>query len=287
MYIEIALSTIVHSIFYSMEDLHGNPIFCVSTRERNSRKKLYVNFKSTDAVEKPPIDLDEDELVREICNPSPAIERYKIPLKLSQIFWTKRSGDNKERDYVIDVHINDNFAIRRVLVKDVIRHYVIIVALQTIENKYNTNDTAKTCGQFIGHQLDIDQATYEVLNLTQCRDRSSDLVSNKVLLLDEEAQKSTASKTNEAVSSEADSQSYDLFYRPGSNILTCSIATDKLPEVISFNDDRITVESSGKTLMDVNLPLFIDLREPMKYKFDDRLCLLRIVFKVAEYPQDP
>lgn len=260
-----------------MEDLQGNPVFCVRTTDKNSNKRLFINFKSTDGVEKPPVDLNEDQLVREICNPSPAIEKYKIPLKLSQIFWTKQGASGKERHYVIDVHINDKFAIRRVLVNDVIRHYVIIVTLQTIEDKYNKSNSAKTCGQFLGHQLDLDQATYEVLNLTQCQDRSNELVSNKVLLLDER----TSGEVDSATSAGTSDTTYDLFYRPGSGILTCSISTDRLPDSILFNDDRILVQTSGKAIMDVHLPIQIDLREPMKYKFDDHTCLLRIVFKVS------
>lgn len=265
-----------------MEDLRGVPVFCVRTVDKKSSRKLYINFKSTDAVETPPVDLNEDQLVQEICNPSPAIEKFKIPLKLSQIFWSKQSeSSNKERHYVIDVHINDKFAIRKVLVKDVIRHYVIVVTLQTIEDKYNKNNSAEACGQFLGHQLDLDQAAYEVLNLTQCQDRSSELVNNRVLLLGEKNSSSPSRGYKSAATSSSDAP-YDLYYRPGSRILTCSIQTDKLPGSISFNDDRIMVECSGQTLVDVHLPIRIDLKEPMRYKFDDKLCLLRIVFRIVE-----
>lgn len=255
------------------EPITGIPIFCVQITDKKSQKKLFVNFKSNDSVQYPDVDLDEDQIVKEICNPTPRIELFKIPLKLSPIFWSK--GTKIERSYVIDVLINDKFAIRRVLPSEVIRHYVVNVTMETIEQKYNNSRGTKGLGQFIGHNLDLDQTNYEVLISKQCIERSDELVNNKIILLDETMNESNP-KENPI------DTPYDLYYRPASGILTCSIVTDKLPDSISFNDDRIVVKSDEKFLVDAYLPFYIDLSMPVKYKYDDRLCLLRIVFKVFE-----
>jgi len=256
-----------------MDTLTGIPIFCVEVKDKKQKCTLFINFKSTSDVEYPNVDLNEDQLVQEICHPSQNIEKYKIPMKLSQLYWPKEIDG--ERKYVVDVYINDKFAIRRVLVGDVIRHYVIIVTMLTLEEKYNTDMQVKSCGQFIGHRLELDQAGYKVLETIQCVERSSKLINNKIVMIgDSEDQSATRTDSS-------DTSHLDLFYRPSSGILTCSIQTDSLPDSIGFNDDRIKVTLANKNLMDVHLPFAIDLNQPVKYKFDDRLCLFRAVFRTV------
>lgn len=259
------------------EEPEITPLFCLKTFDKKVQRNLFINFKSSDDVQEPEIDVDEDQLVREICNPSPNIENYKIPLKLSQIYWTK--NDNKsDLGYVIDAQLNDKFAIRKVIASEIIRHYVITVAILTIEEKYNNNaPQAKAYGQFLGHKLELDQNGYEIIKSKLFIERSNELVNNKVIFADDTpiSETSTSGQLGEDTP-------YELHYRPNSKLLTCSLNTDRLPDSISFNDDRFYVELDGKCLIDVYLPFFIDLKQPVKYKFDDRSCLLRIVFNITE-----
>lgn len=254
------------------------PLFCSKTKEKRSGRSLFINFKSSRDVPAPDLDFDEDRIVRLVCiSPDPDLENFKIPLKLSQIFWTKERNKD-DRNYVIDAQINDKFALRRVIVSEIFRHYVLTVVMASIEEKFNATDSTKLSGQFIGHDLDLDQLGYEILKDKISIDMSDELVNNKIIVIDE----SKGLSSNPILTKEDKESAYDLHFRPASMLLTCSIRTDKLPDSISFNDDRICVRSGEDVLLDVYLPLYIELTHPVKYKFDDRLCLFRIVFKMVE-----
>ena len=293
--------TIDYSNFYCTEHCFGIsmlaqpddqsvPLFCVKTTEKNSGHKLFINFKASNQVQAPDVAIDEDKIVREICDPSPNIENYKIPLVLSQLFWSAKEGEHQEgdnirtRNYVIDIKLNEKFALRKVIPSDIMRHYLITIAMISIEGKYN-GSTGEVNRQFVGHALELDQASYEILKDQQYFDRSNELVSNKIVLLEKASMKSVTDDISEKLNFNEqvdDSTSYDLHFRPASMILTCSLTTPKLPESIAFNDDtiRIGMGKSEKATLEIVLPLKIDLTQPVKYKFDDKLCLLRIVFKV-------
>lgn len=257
-----------------MDQLKGNPVFCIKTIEKNSRRSMFINFKSTDAVVPPEIDLDEDELCEEIRNPSARIENFKIPMKMSPIYWNKSEKEG-EKSYVVDVFINDKFCIRRVLLSDVIRHYLSLVTMIQLEEKYNREGSTNKVGQFIGHKLELNQVSYEVLDDKQSIEKSTDLVNNKITLVEQP-------KIDSVISVLPNDTIYDLYYRPTSKILTCSVNVDKLPDSIGFNDDRIIIRLDAKILVDTYLPFYIDLSEPAKYKFDDKLCLFRVVFRINE-----
>jgi hypothetical protein len=279
---------------YKEEDCETLPLFCVKTTEKRTGQTLYINFKSSDSIQGPAIDIEEDKIIQEICNPSPRIEQFKVPLRLGPIYWratTNNHGDQicnsdkTKQDYVVDVELNDKFALRRVIVSEIIRHYVVTITMVSIEDKFNQVSGTKSGHQYIGHKLELDQANYKILDSKQQIERSTELVNNRILLVESSPSKGTQEKvpagTQEDVC-DPDDSSYDLYLRPKSMLLTCSIPTDSCPDSISFNDDRVLVELGDKTLLDVHLPLSIDLSVPAKYKFDDRLCLFRIVFKMAD-----
>ena len=255
-----------------------NPLFCLKTTEKRSNRILFINFQATNDVPAPDVDVDEDTLIQEICNPSPRIENLKIPLKLSQIYWQKESDKNGDRNYVIDVQLNEKFAIRKVIASEIIRNYVVTVVMVSIEEKYNASDAIKVAKQFVGHKLELDQAGYEILTIDHMADRSNELVNNKITFVDNDSD----TKVSQDTTTDNERVEYDLHYRPTSFLLTCSVRTDKLPDSISFNDDRFCVRIDEKDALDITLPNYIDLSEPVKYKFDDRLCLFRIVFKIRE-----
>lgn len=286
------------------------PLFSVRTTDKRTGQTLFINFKASDAIQAPEIDIEEEKLVREICDPSPNIEKYKVPLQLSQIFWTgcdtleehgkiglglQQDKKGSDRNYVIDVQLNDKFAFRKVIPSDIIRHYLITVTMVSIEEKFNQEPKAnsQSAHQYLGHKLELDQADYEILKTPIEIKRSNEVVTNKIVLIDSGKERTFnslmnkcdtgAGKDNDPHDSEI---TYDLHFRPAIMVLTCSISTDKLPNSISFNDDRFKVELHDARTLDINLPLDIDLREPVKYKFDDRLCLFRVVFKLKEPPLD-
>lgn len=253
-----------------MDSDNSIPLFCVQTSDKKVNKKLFVNFRASNKVEYPKEDIDEDQLVKEFLESSSKLERFKIPFYSSVIFWSK--GKESDRCYVVDVTINDRFARTKVLASDVLRHYVITVVMSALEKKYNTEEALKS-GQFLGHKLELDFLAYEVLTKKQSTDRTNEVVNNKIMLIEESKNQPTI---------ESDDQNFDLHYRPASKFLTLSLNTDRIPDCIKFNEDRLIVNLGEKTLVDVYLPIHIDLDQPVKYKFDERLCLFRAVFKVAE-----
>lgn len=250
------------------------PLFCVETRDRISGRKLFVNFLGVKDVPYPDNDINDDLLVRELMQPSQVLDAFGIPMNLSQLFWKKiTEGKSPPADYyVLDCNINKKFAIRRVVNSDVIRHYVISVTFSEIEKKF-LDINHKKCGQFVGHNLDLDICDYKVLEGVVNVDRSTEPVNNRVIPLNDQLKKRIETSPSPEVSS-------DLFYRPKSKILTCSITTEVIPSSLGFNDDRIIIKAGDKILLDVFLPFFIDLSEPVKYRYDDRSCLFRVVFRI-------
>lgn len=268
------------------------PVFCVRTTDKRTERTLYINYRASDEVLAPEIEIEEEKLVKEICEPSPEIEKYKIPLQLSPIYWSQVEDEGKrtaarkqvDRNYVIDVEMNKRFAFRQVISSKIIRHYVVTVTMVSIEEKYNLergSKTDKSAYQYLGHKLELDQAGYEILKSPIEIKRSNEVVSNKIVLVDSgkeltyDGQQSTSEDSKDQIP-------YDLHLRPAMGLLTCSITTDRLPNSMSFNNDRLNIELADKRVCDISLPLDIDLKEPVKYKFDDRLSLLRIVLKMKE-----
>lgn len=283
------------------------PLFYLQTTDKTSGRTVCINLKCTPEVQAPAVEIDEAKLVSEICDPSPQIEQYKIPLVLGKIYWSeaKSVGSSEqqpgsERHYVTTVQMNDKFAYRKVVPSEIIRHYVISVVLTALEDKFNHPNAKKLYGQFLGHRLDLDQAAYEVRghggkSESASVKQSKELVENKVMLLgSQEDSRGAPSKAIDTTSPDADSlPPYDLYYRPKSQVLTVQLSADRLPERIEFNDDRLCVYGTKFTdgkkepaskLMDVHLPLYIDLSAPVRYKYDDKLCLFRAVFRVLEEP---
>lgn len=281
------IDPISNSMDQEQEEPEILPLFCAKTTDKRTGQTLYINFKSSDAIQEPELDISEEQLVQEICNPSPRIEQFKVPLKMSQIFWRdiNNSEDNR-RDYVVDVELNDKFALRRVIASEIIRHYVVTVTMVSIEDKFNQASATKLAHQYIGHKLELDQANYEILDSKQQIERSNEPVNNRILLVENPSTSKekvpSDSKASPGTADDLIEPDFDVYLRPASKLLTCSIQTDTCPDSISFNDDRIIVELGEKTLMDVYLPVNIDLTVPAKYKFDDRRCLFRVVFKLAE-----
>lgn len=275
------------------------PLFCLKTTDRSSGRKFYIDFRCTPEVLAPTVEIEETKLVSEICDPSPDIERFKIPLVLGKIYWSEaKSVDQQstERHYVTTVQMNDKFAYRKVVPSEIIRHYVISVAMSAIEDKFNHPHAKRLYGQFLGYRLELDQAAYEVLNPEDNETKvkqSDELVENKVMFLESLGDESTQNMATDKNSDTGPQQSYDLYYRPKSQILTIQLSTNRLPERIEFNDDRVCMfgvdlaggaKDSATKLLDIHLPLYIDLSVPVKYKYDDKLCLFRAVFKAREEP---
>lgn len=247
------------------------PLFCVITKEKKTNNDFYVNFLGNHKVQYPNNDLNEEQLVHELLRPTRALDDLTVPVNLGPIFWKKSAKDCIENSYVIDAKINQKFGLQKVIQNETIRHYVIAVILSAIEKKFNEHNG----GQFIGHDLDLDACDYKLTDGSKLCEKSNDLVNNKVTPLDNQDGISDRSRDD-------DSSTYDLFYRPSSKILTCSIPTEILPKSISYNEDRITIHKGDECIMDTFLPFFIDLEQPVKYKFDDKSCLFRAVFRVVE-----
>lgn len=259
---------------------NDKPLFCIETKDKTTDTETFVNFYGNDNIQAPTIELDEQQLAQELLHPSEALDALTIPMNLGGLFWKKSRENNytagSPNAYVIDCKINLKFALRKVISSEVVRYYVISVALSAIEKKFNDNRHGKgSSGQFVGHQLDFDVCNYNLLNGEEISPKSTELVNNKVIPLDLETSTSL-SRGLENINS------CDFYYRPLSKNLTCCIATDFLPTTISYNDDRIVVKVDGRILLDACLPFFIDLSRPIMFKFDDRLCLFRIVFKIVE-----
>lgn len=244
---------------------NGLPLFCVQVIDKISGKNVFINFKSSGIVE-PPEDIPDDHLLND------KKPKFIVPLRPSPLYYTKDGRD----DYVIIILINDVFSIRRVLVSDIMRVYLIQFALTEIERRYNSPESVKITGQFIGHKLELERKTSKTLTKEQCKEKITKFVNNKITILQDNAQSIN----------QPDDTVYDLHYRPTSRILTCSVHTEKLPDSIAFNEDRIFIKHGDNVLVDADLPIFIDLKEPLKYKFDDRIGLFRAVFKTLEKSED-
>lgn len=264
----------------------GTPIFCVETADIVSKLPIFINFYATNEIQYPAVDLHEEMLMSGIMRFDKTLESWTLPINLGPLYWKmnpETNPDYKDKGYVIETKLNHDFAIRRVIMSEVVRHYIITVALSAIEKKFNDQSDPKKYGQFIGHELSLDVSGYKVLDCQNLSAKSDQLVNNKVISLIDSGQSALSTKFKEQC--ELNETDYSLLYRPRSKILTCVLPCDTLPSSIGYNDDRIVVKNGDETLMDINLPFFINLREPMKYKFDDRSCTIKIVFKISETGQ--
>lgn len=264
----------------------GNPLFCVKVEDKMSGRTIYVNFYATDGVDPPEVEITVEGLVRtEMLGPGPGVEDYKVPVGLSPMFWDKKKETVSEQDraYVIEAGLNDRFVYRQVLTNLVIRHYAISVTLSVIMDKFNDPPKPNEHPQqYLGHKLDLDQPNYRVLNDKQRMERSNEIVNNKIAIVEPDREVTFDESKSDAKTCEDEPVSYELLLRPAMAIITCSISTDKLPKSIGFNDDQIEVVLDDKRVLSLHMPVSIDLTVPVKYKFDDRLCLFRMVCSIAE-----
>lgn len=257
--------------------MKGIPVFCVKAFEYTTKRDFYINIMASDIVKSPEDDINENILFevqkRRHCDKI----GFHVPLLTSPIFWAKESMHVKKDSYVVDVMINDGFAFKKVLGSEAISSYVAIVTMNVLEQKYNDPKATKaTCGQFLNHELDLDEIMYKILPKNV--ERTDDIVNHKITLLGAPCTSSRSATTGD------DNKNYNIYYRPGSEILTISIETNKCPKSVSFNDDRVIIESEDEKIktLDLCLPIFIDLKEPVKYKYDAKYETFRIVMRTNE-----
>lgn len=260
-------------------------LFCAVANEQITKKKIYINFGASSSVDHPEVDINSTDLIREWLNPK-FEEDYQVPIVLSPFLQPKEESDKKNSNritifqkqsaspdrYIIVALINDKFA-RRVLVDKIIQHYVILVTLTVIEKVYNKAGELQK-GEFIGHDFDFTQ-DYEILKDRPYMESSGKLVNNKVTLV--------SPSTSDIIKFDnSPKQSYDLYYRPKSRILTLCMALDKIPDKVSFTEDRIKVNLNACDNVDIWLPFYIDLDRPVRYKYDDKTSLFRFVAQILE-----
>lgn len=250
------------------------PFLCIRSRERISGSRLYVNINISSEVA-PPKDkkFDEDKLVDRyinFCQGMPDDGAYSIPLISSPLAYTKEI-DGK-RHYGVNVAINDKFAISRVMGSKIVLDYTVGVIFSVLDSKFSDFDYQKR-HQYIGHKFDSDFQHYDVLE-EKSVELTRDLVINKVMPTSVPHADTRVEDSQEEV--------YDLHYRPAKKFLTLSVQAEKQPKSISFNDDHIIVELSENDMIDIYIPLKIDLEVPIRYRYDTESMLLRVVFKVIE-----
>lgn len=256
------------------------PLFCIETALINPNKRLFINIKASSIIHQPNLEhlSNVEELVHEMAstNNTPKTKKFNINFKSSPIFWSTEDRFSQDKHYVVDVLINDKFG-ENVKRERVIQHYLIHVIMSVLEDKYNVGDQMKNAQHNLGHHINWVVGEYKVLEDIKCFYRSEEIVNSTVKYL-HGTQGECIQDVNEVP--------YILHYRPGSNYLTFSLTTDRLPSSFSFNDDRLIVETcSHLGIIEIHLPFFINVNEPVKYKYDDNSCSFRIVFRTVESPQ--
>lgn len=240
------------------------PIYLVYTKDKTSKKLFNINIISSPTVEPPPVDLTDDQLTVECIKESALYHSYKIPFLSSPIFWT----DGEKSEYIIHVKINDKFVKDRVLNGNTVRHVLVGILVVELEKKFNSGIDGSGSEQVLGHKLDLDVQNYGIKDGIVPSQRMSLIVNERNLAGDSRDQD--------------EEKLYDLYYRPGLQVLTCSVQTTEMPTSFGFNKDRLIVKVKENTLVDVHLPFFIDLKEPIKYKYDEKTNNFRVVIKINE-----
>lgn len=245
--------------------------FHIETTSKNVDIPVFVNVFASKEIPYPPTDFDEAELCAEVLRSGPEIPNFRMHYLDYAIHWSDGSQTPNPRSYVANFVINDKWA-EKILPSNLLLHSSVAVILLALERIYNNEEPGRKCQQRLGHRMDLDFLNYKIDKM-KCVRASKVLVDTKVI---EECSSSTKKDgANE-------DRIYDLHYRPKSKVLTCSIQCDRMPDSIGFNEDRLMVRLGEKNLVDVYLPFFIDIDEPAKYKYDERLNLFRAVFKIRE-----
>lgn len=262
-----------------MQDSNSKPCFCVKAKDTTSGKKIFINFKLSSEVQYPDLDLTEDQFI-EIYQ-TPAIERYRIPIIIGQLFWT--TDKKKESSYVVDIQINENYLRTRILTSEIMKSFLLTIAIETLENKYNDPQSVKNTKQFLGHSLKILVEDCVVLQNKKNQEKGK-LVNNKITILDELNSLSDASKKDLVESIENEPAEYDVYFRPSSSRLECCLYNlMELPKNINFNEDRITVtcQKENKVLMDIYVPFELDILQEPRYKYFANSNMLRFSFATS------
>ena len=252
---------------------NGGPLFCVRTIDKVSSRHLVLNFRTAKHLPPPKMEaFNEDLITVHFLNPIPQLEAdLMMPQESTPIFWSmKPLSHDGEKCYVISFRVNEEFALQKVLTSEIVKHYLICASMVETEKRVNEGQLV---GQNIGHRLDLDYMNYEILKDLQVLP-SRELVNTKVSVVSEGPSTKTTTESEENL--------YDFHFRPKSMILTCSLSTESMPDYISFNEDRVLIKLGEKVLVDAFLPIHINLKETVWYKFDEKEKLLRIVFKVVE-----
>jgi len=252
---------------------NGGPLFCVRAIDKISSRYLVLNFRTAKHLPPPKMEAFNDDLMTmAYFNPMPQLEAdLMMPQESTPIFWSlKPLSDNGAKCYVISFRVNEEFAFKKVLTSEIVKHYLISVSMVETEKRVNEG---RLVGQNIGHRLDLDFTNYKILKDPQVLP-SKELVNTTVSLVSGE------SPTKTTIGRRGDQ--YNFQFRPKAMFLTCSLSTESMPDYISFNEDRVLIKLGGKVLVDAFLPIHINLKETVWYKFDEKEKLLRIVFKVVE-----
>lgn len=261
-------------------ELSTYPFLCVKSRERVSGNTLYVNIKISNQVEAPKNrKFDEDKLIDryiKVCQGLPDDGAYSIPIKSGPLVFTKHI-DGK-RHYGAEVVINDKFAIEKVLKSKIVLDYTIGVIFSILDGKFSDARYQAMC-QFIGHNFDSDFQHYDVLeekNIEFTRDLVLSRVSPIVTKSDIPGKFESSTNVDEK------EDLVDLLYRPKKNFLTLTVRTENHALSLSFNDERIIIELTPDNFVDIYSPIKIDLKVPVRYRYNSDLNLLRVVFKTLE-----
>lgn len=259
------------------------PLLSVKSRERTTGRRLYVNIEISSGVDEPKNkEFNEVDLVNQYLGKGNYKDNeFDIMVSTGPLIWTKPIDG--ERHYLVSAVINDKFAMRKVLANKVILDYTIGVIFSILDKKFS-DPIYQARVQFIGHKFDSDFQHYEVLDTKKGPiPGTKEIVVNKIVPIIGGDDNTQTRKHPEEQTHLVTNDAYDIHYRPASNLLTVSVQTEALPESVSFNDDHIIIQlSKDEGVVDVYIPLTIDLEQPVKYKYDGKQMLFRAVFKVLD-----
>lgn len=144
----------------------GEPCFCLKARERNSKKKFFINFCSSSEVKYPTLDWDEQKCIEMHQKGSREFEDYRIPLALKPLSWT-RDKKGEDKHFVLDVLVNDRYMEERVLKSEFFKNFLIVVSIDTVESKYSRSNY-----DALDHALDIEKESFIILKNKRYQEQS-------------------------------------------------------------------------------------------------------------------
>lgn len=247
---------------------HSDKLFCVSVTDTISNRILYINFLGSDELRGPQPDLTEAQFLKATLQDGLQVEEYDVPFGHSPLFWAAESA---LIDYVILVEISKSFYKTRMESSAYIHEYAISTVMAKIMDVLNNPAQIQ---QHIGHRFNLNHADHTLLRTVKFMRPTMEPVN-----YEKQQPKEVPAQCDNI---ERGTPYSIMMAAPSGRQVECAVRVKKCPKSFEFNDDTCCIyDDQNQLLTRVSIPLTVDLRKSVKYKFKPSGAFL-LTFSVKE-----